>query len=385
MRVDIGAEFEALAPFDFSQSLDVNAAALALGAEVGVKVAAIYAQDPRDGALVRRRFPILVEIVDPGLRYSAIAGSSQNAVRIMEPGLAPDVVRVARGVCVDNNELNLGGIDDKGMALEETEAKVEEMPVEVDGDAAAVEEVTRRLSPEIAKLQRLWETASSLPMRLPQKEVLSLDASGAVRPVTVPEAAREPQEPLGSYSEAYEAWRQILAHEMDMLALEQRCCDQLASDLSLVERDLAGGRPPCVPVALMGLTRLPGGRSVLLPYADGNVLRFRIFEPSAKEGGVQGWAEEQRRRSLELWKSLRNKDDEQMAVVAASIEARREVDALAQLFECQGASQARGVRDSLQRSLPLGASYDLAQELDSLSAELDAIVEASPELQALVA
>eukprot|EP00933_Yihiella_yeosuensis_P058630 TRINITY_DN5925_c0_g1_i5.p1 TRINITY_DN5925_c0_g1~~TRINITY_DN5925_c0_g1_i5.p1 ORF type:complete len:249 (-),score=64.97 TRINITY_DN5925_c0_g1_i5:256-1002(-) len=227
-----------------------------------------------------------------------------------------------------------------------------------------------------------------LPKRLPPEEVLSIDADGEIQLLEVPEDQRvlpASEDAASSDSSMLQAWERFVASEAERIELEMRCRDRLALDLNIVEADLAADLQPSIPIDLMGMTLLSCGKRCMLPYPEGDCLKFRIWEGS---DDLASWTEEMRQKCKELWSNDEARDK------AKKLQLEKEKEEVFQrfreLFACSDTCHARGVlaveRAELHRAgyAEHGIHRELRQEtIDSMEEELKAALSGFPELSAV--
>jgi len=356
LRVDIGAEADALVPGDLSPLSPLAKFAGErgpLGLEVVVQLEEVSCDE---GAA--RRFPLVASLVEPQVPESPLpesSGSTHRAVRVA-PGSDPGRLHAARG----------DGSPAPGMAeaaaLAEKEAAASAAltaaaPVPADADAAAQ-----------------LEAASRAPPRPAPEEVLSLDVDGSLRWVPVPQELRAPAEEVPE--DAAQAWRDLAGQELALLDLEMRCRERLAVDLAEVEADLAAGRQPSVPVSMLGLTPADDGQHCLLPRPDGDFLRFDRWRYEDVEE-LRDWEELEEALHDRLWAGKGK---------ALEMERQEAKEQLRRFFTCREACHARAVRaveaaELERRADTLAAGFTAMLENDPTVHEVDQGVAASPELK----
>lgn len=335
LRIDIGAEVDALVPMNIAMG---GHAVPELGTQVSVSVEEIHLGSKQaEGA--SRRFPLIVGLVGESELHGTSGGSSSSrgSLRIQR-GVDPQSVHAARGY------------DTLSPGVRAAWAIQEE------SDAAQSDDIERG----DADAHRRFAEASAIPRRPPPEVVLSLNASGDVSEVEVP---REARSPVNADDATLAAWRAFASEELSMVALEQRCRDQLAKDLNAVEIDLYKGRAPTVPAALLGLITIEDGRRGLLPIPNGDHLQFKIIEPD-HPNGVEAWVKEQRK---------------------AESDKQQETDLYTRMFACADARHARALQATMNEELSHVGLSSLDEMIDgdlmSLSTELEQVIASSPEIR----
>lgn len=236
LRVDLGAEAEALVPCDAS----LPELAGLLGETVRVRL-----EDVRPGAAGSvRRFPLLARLL--GVEGVGRTSGSARALQLGR-GSDSDRLHILRGDGTNSPAANAA------------QYLVEESVLEA---ATPSEEL---------------KAAAAAPPRPPPEEVLSMDSDGALRFVEVPAATIEEASGTPVAPEAREAWRAAAKEELSLASMELRCRDQLALDLQEVETDLANGRAPSLAVSLLGMIKTEDGKACLLPRPQGDTLIFRLL------------------------------------------------------------------------------------------------------------
>jgi len=281
LRVDIGAQIDALVPVDYSR--DGVKPSVRLGDTLKIKIVEVYTGISEDA----RRFPLVATTLEKG-EAEDVSSEVGSALRF-RPGDDSKSLQVARGKEISANV-------------------VAAPPCDQDSDDSEQE-----------------PALTSMPPRPAPEKVLTLDADGTARWVKVPAEYRQP--PREASASTKEAWRRRATEELALVGQEVQCRRQLAMDLDIVEDDLAAGRMPSVPTALIGLTPSADGQGAVLPFTNGDALCFRHLEANVGE---------EVRREHELHRSRWAK--------GALPESRRlDLEALRQLFSCAGVRHARAV------------------------------------------
>jgi len=301
MRVDVGAEFDALVPASFAkdeQLTNLVATSFPLGTEVNLRLLEVH-KGPGSSAL---RFPLVAELLDsrwPSNNNEGINGKSL----VVDAGSDLDMLHELRGT----------GTPSPGM-----------------GAAASVVGGDAQTPAGSGSLQ--WEDVRNLPPRSPREDVLTFGTDNDVQLVDVPQDHKS--DTVEAEKAAAAAWGHLALDELGLVGYELRCRDRFAADLDTVEMDLAAGRPPSVPTALLGLT--PAGPSrQCLPFIDKDKLSFRFIVHDRKEQLLH-WIEDVEHQHECTWQSWRPGLPDSAAV-------QQETKQLRRIFECVEVCRVRAI------------------------------------------
>jgi len=311
IRIDIGAEVDAMVPLKlYSHTAEVGTR-FPLGSKVELKLLEIYT-GPHASA---RRFPLIGSLAkalgETGSSSSTGLGKTSGSSTALRrsPDDNPDILHTARG----------DGTQSPGITL------IQRLATAGLGRDASV---TGGMHPALA----------AMPPRPAPEVVLTIGSDGALHEVHVPQEHRSGQTSKDSNkgAAAKKAWEDLIASELKFLSLELKCRDRVAEDLDVVEDDLAAGRAPSIATSVLGLTPLPGDDCrCVLPSVYGEMLRFKLFsfETPAQ---LQTWKTQLKNQFTTCWFRSDDQDGGNLKQV--------EIERLAVVFACADVRHARAAR-----------------------------------------
>ncbi|CAJ1359504.1 unnamed protein product, partial [Effrenium voratum] len=322
LRVDIGAEADALVPVPMEdQALRAEVAEQhPLGSQLEVQIEDVS----EDSA---RRFPVICS-----LPRSSVQLPDWKAV---DMALRPSRDASTQGL--------------RGQEVVELEAVDDWQPGEV----------------ELQRQHDRDQEVPDVPERPPPQVVMTIGPQ-ELQAVQVPEQLRF--EASEASAETRAAWATFMALEVEDARLQRRGRRRLCADLALAERRLLQRLAPPRPVELLGMVKLPDGRSCMLPVVDGDCLKFSSRHFDTPEG-MEEWIQDCHKRHKAEWSMYRPEVEEP---------ASRQ---LARFFACADVCHARAVeaaeKEEAVRLFEDSDDFDP----DALEDDIARMISATPELE----
>lgn len=310
IRIDIGAEVDAMVPLKLYGHAGEVGTKFPLGSKVELTLLEIYA-GPHASA---RRFPLIGSLAkalgQTGSSSTGLSKTSGSSTALRRsPDDDPDILHAARG----------DGTQSPGISLIQRLA-------------------TAGLGRNASVAGGMHPALAAVPPRPAPEVVLTIGSDGALHEVHVPQEHRSRQTSKDSNkgAAAKKAWEDLIASELKFLSLELKCRDRVAEDLDVVEDDLAAGRAPSIATSVLGLTPLPGDDCrCVLPSVYGEMLRFKLFsfETPAQ---LQTWKTQLKNQFTTCWFHSDDQDGGNLKQV--------EIERLAAVFACADVRHARAAR-----------------------------------------